>query len=416
MANDDAAMVIVGAGLAGARAAQTLREEGFAGRVVLVGDEQERPYERPPLSKEYLQGHAERDSVFVHPDHWYADHGIELRLGVPATGIEPAVHELVLGDGDRVGYARLLLATGSSPRRLHVPGANLDGVHTLRTLADCERIAAAVRTSAHIVVIGAGWVGLEVAAAARAAEVPVTVIEAASLPLLRVLGPEIAEVFARLHREHGVDLRCDTGLAEVVGRDGRVAGVRLADGTVIDTDTVVVGIGVSPNTELAEAAGLEVDGGVVVDQYHRSSDPDVYAAGDVASLWHPAHGRHLRVEHWANAQDGGPAAARAMLGAGPPDDRLPYFFTDQYDLGMEYTGYAAPDGYNEVIVRGDLATREFVAFWLSGGRVLAGMNVNVWNVTESVQRLIRSGQSVATARLADPTIRLDDVARGPVPR
>ena len=414
MANDDETMMIVGAGLAGAKAAQTLREDGFPGRVVLVGEEQERPYDRPPLSKEYLQGRAERDSVFVHPGDWYAEHGVELRLGVSATGIDRAAHEVVLDDGERLGYTKLLLATGSSPRRLPVPGADLDGVHTLRTLGDSERIAAALRASAHTVVIGAGWIGLEVTAAARTADVPVTVIESAPLPLLRVLGPELAEVFAAQHRKHGVDLRCGAGLAEIVGRDGRVAAVRLDDGTVIDTDTVVVGIGISPNTALAEAAGLEVDDGIVVDQHHRSSDPDIHAAGDVANLWHPALGRHLRVEHWANAHEGGPAAARAMLGADAPDDRLPYFFTDQYDLGMEYTGHAAPGGYDDVVVRGDLAAREFVAFWLSEGRVLAGMNVNVWDVPEPLERLIRVGGPVETARLADPAIPLDDVARGPV--
>ena len=414
MTDDDATMLIVGAGLAGARAAQTLREEGFSGRVVLVGDEPERPYDRPPLSKEYLQGRAERASVFVHPDDWYAEQGVELRLGVPATAVDRPAHEVVLGDGDRLGYGKLLLATGSTPRRLPVPGADLDGVQTLRTLADSERIGAAVRDSARTVVVGAGWIGLEVTAAARTAGVPVTVIESAPLPLLRVLGPEMAEVFARLHREHDVDLRCSTDLTEIVGREGRVAGVRLADGAVVDADTVVVGIGISPNTELAEAAGLEVDDGIVVDQHHRSSDPDVFAAGDVANLWYPALGRHLRVEHWANAQDGGPAAARAMLGADQPDDRLPYFFTDQYDLGMEYTGYAAPDGHDDVVVRGDLAAREFVAFWLSGGRVQAGMNVNVWNIAESVEGLVRSGEPVDVARLTDPAIPLDAALHGPV--
>jgi 3-phenylpropionate/trans-cinnamate dioxygenase ferredoxin reductase subunit len=394
---DDATMVIVGAGLAGAKAAETLRAEGFSGRVVLVGAEDERPYERPPLSKEYLQGRATRDSVFVHPPDWYADHGVELRTGVPVTGLDRDAHEVVLADGDRIGYTSLLLATGSSPRLLSVPGADLDGVHHLRTLADSDRIATAIRGSAGIAVIGGGWIGLEVTAAARLADVPVTVIESASLPLLRVLGPEMAQVFAELHREHGVDLRCGAELVEVLGRDGHVTGVRLADGAVIDADTVLVGIGISPNTALAEAAGLEVDDGVVVDEHH------------------PAYDRHLRVEHWANALNGGPAAARAMLGHGAAHDRLPYFFTDQYDLGMEYTGYVAQGEYDEVVVRGDPATREFVAFWLADGQVRAGMNVNVWDVTDDIAHLVRAGTRVDPARLADPAVPLAEVPTAAAP-
>ncbi|MEJ2863207.1 NAD(P)/FAD-dependent oxidoreductase [Actinomycetospora flava] len=403
---DEGTHVIVGAGLAGAKAAETLREDGFTGRVVLVGDEQERPYDRPPLSKEYLQGNADRDSVYLHPADWYAEHGVELRSGVRATALDRDAHEVVLADGDRVGYRKLLLATGSSPRRLPVAGADLDGVHYLRRLGDSDAIAAAIRSSSRIVVIGGGWIGLEVTAAARIADVAVTVIESAPLPLLRVLGPEIAEVFATLHREHGVDLRVDTDVAGIRGEGGRVTGVRLADGTEIDADAVVVGVGITPNTDLAEAAGLEVADGVVVDARHRTSDPDVHAAGDVANLWYPAFERHLRVEHWDNALNGGPAAARAMLGDDTEYDHLPYFFTDQYDLGMEYTGYVAPGEYDEVVVRGDLGSREFVAFWLAGGRVLAGMNVNIWDVTDPIARLVRLEESFDRGRHADPAVPL----------
>ncbi|MEJ2888611.1 NAD(P)/FAD-dependent oxidoreductase [Actinomycetospora aeridis] len=407
---DDGTHVIVGAGLAGAKAAETLREDGFGGRVVLVGDEQERPYDRPPLSKEYLQGGlqgtADRDSVYLHAPDWYAEHGVELRAGVPATALDRDAHEVVLADGDRLDYTKLLLATGSSPRRLPLAGADLEGVHHLRTLADSDGIAAAVRSSSRMVVIGAGWIGLEVTAAARLADVAVTVIESASLPLLRVLGPEIAEVFATLHREHGVDLRVDTQLAAILGRDGRVSGVRLADGTEIDADAVVVGVGITPNTALAEAAGLEVSDGVVVDARHRTSDPDIHAAGDVANLWFPSFGRHLRVEHWDNALNGGPEAARAMLGDETGHDRLPYFFSDQYDLGMEYTGYVAPGEYDEVVIRGEASSREFVAFWLAGGRVLAGMNVNVWDVTDPIARLVRLEETFERGRHADTAVPL----------
>lgn len=403
------AFVIAGAGLAGAKAAETLRAEGFEGPVVLLGDEHERPYERPPLSKGYLLGTSERESAYVHPPGWYAEHDVDLRLGNAVTALDPAGHEVTLADGSRLGYAKLLLATGSTPRPLPVPGANLDGVHYLRRLADSDRLKEVFRSAARIVVIGAGWIGLETTAAARAAGVAVTVLETAELPLLRVLGREAAEIFAALHTEHGVDLRCGTRITEITGSGGAADGVRLADGTRIAADAVIVGVGITPNTETAAAAGLRVDDGVVVDERLRSSDPDIYAAGDVAHAYHPVLDRHLRVEHWANALHQPHTAARAMLGQDVRYDRLPYFFTDQYDLGMEYTGYAAPDGYDRVVFRGDTAAREFLAFWLSGGRVLAGMNVNVWDVTDPIKALVASGRPVDPERLADPDVPLSDL-------
>jgi 3-phenylpropionate/trans-cinnamate dioxygenase ferredoxin reductase component len=406
------AYVIAGAGLAGAKAAQTLREEGFDGPVVLIGDEAERPYERPPLSKDYLLGKVERETIYVHPASWYADNGVELRLGVPVTGIDPAAHEVGLADGSRVGYARLLLATGSSPRRLPVPGADADGVLYLRRVADSDQIKAAIAAASRIVVIGAGWIGLEIAAAARAAGVEVTVLEAAALPLLRVLGPEVAQVFAGLHREHGVDLRFGVQVGEIAGTGGRASGVRLADGSHVAADAVVVGVGITPNSQLAEAAGLAVGNGVVVDAGLRSSHPDVYAAGDVACAYHPVLGRHIRVEHWANALNQPQAAARAMLGQDVAYDQVPYFYTDQYDLGMEYAGYVEPGEYDQVVFRGDVERREFIAFWLSGGRVLAGMNVNIWDASDTIQALVRGGGTVDPDRLADPGVPLDQVAAG----
>jgi 3-phenylpropionate/trans-cinnamate dioxygenase ferredoxin reductase subunit len=406
----DETHVIVGASVAGARAAGALREEGFDGRIVLLGAEEHPPYERPPLSKAYLAGAADRDTVFVHPAQWYDERRIDLRLAVAVTGLDRPAHEVVLGDGSRLRYTKLLLTVGSSPRRLGVPGGDLDGVHYLRTLDDSDRLRTLFGSVTRVAVIGAGWIGLEVAAAARAAGVEVTVLEAAALPLLRVLGPEIAQVFADLHREHGVDLRLGVEVAEIVEDGGRACGVRLGDGSVVEADGVVVGIGVVPTTELARRAGLEVDDGIRVDRRLRTTDPDIYAAGDVANAFHPHFGRHLRVEHWANALHGGPAAARSMLGSDHEYDRLPYFFTDQYDLGMEYTGHAGPDGYEQVVVRGDLATREFVAFWLAGGQVQAGMNVNVWDVTEDIGRLIRAREVVDPARLADPSTPLAELA------
>jgi len=402
------AYVIVGASLAGAKAAQTLREEGFGGPIMLIGQETERPYERPPLSKDYLLDKAERESIYVHPAGWYGEHDVELRLGTTVTAVDPAAHEVTLADGSRIGYAKLLLATGSSPRRLPVPGADLDGVHYLRRVADSDRIKETFAAASRVAVIGAGWIGLETTAAARAAGVEVTVLEAAELPLLRVLGREVAEVFAGLHREHGVDLRFGVQVAEITGSGGRADGVRLADGSHIPAEAVIVGVGITPNSQLAEAAGLEVRNGVVTDAGLRSSDPDIYATGDVANAYHPLLGRHIRVEHWANALNQPQTAARAMLGQDVAYDLVPYFYTDQYDLGMEYAGYVEPGGYDQVVFRGDVQRREFIAFWLAGGRVLAGMNVNVWDVNEAIQAVVRGGRAVDAARLADVDVPLEE--------
>jgi len=405
-----AAHVIVGASLAGAKAAETLREEGFDGQIVLIGEEDERPYERPSLSKDYLLGKAERETIYVHPQAWYADHGVDLRLGTLVTGVDPLAHEVTLADGSRIGYGKLLLATGSAPRRLPLSGADAEGVLYLRRVADSDRIRATLQTATRIAVIGAGWIGLETAAAARSAGVEVTVLEAAELPLLRVLGREVAKSFAGLHREHGVDLRFGVQVAEITESGGQADGVRLADGSHIPADAVVVGIGITPNSQLAEAARLEVGNGIVVDAGLRSSDPDIYAAGDVANSYHPMLGRHIRVEHWANALNQPQAAARAMLGQDVAYDRVPYFYTDQYDLGMEYAGYVEPGGYDRVVFRGDLEGREFIAFWLRGDRVLAGMNVNIWDVNEMIQAIVRGGRTVDASRLADPGVPLDEFA------
>jgi 3-phenylpropionate/trans-cinnamate dioxygenase ferredoxin reductase component len=402
------AYVIVGASLAGAKAAETLRDEGFDGPVVLIGEETERPYERPSLSKDYLLGKAERDTIYVHPPTWYAEHDVDLRLGTRVTAVDPAAHEVTLADGSRIGYAKLLLTTGSSPRRLPLSGADADGVLYLRRVADSDRIRTALQSASRVAVIGAGWIGLEVTAAARAAGVEVTVLEAAELPLLRVLGREVAEVFAGLHREHGVDLRFGVKVAEITESGGRADGVRLADGSRIPADLILVGVGIMPNGELAKAAGLEVANGIVTDARLQSSDPDIYAAGDVANAYHPLFGRHVRVEHWANALNQPQTAARAMLGQGAVYDLVPYFYTDQYDLGMEYAGHVEPGGYDQVVFRGSAEQREFVAFWLSGGRVRAGMNVNIWDVNEVIQAMVRDGRPVDADRLADVGVALEE--------
>jgi 3-phenylpropionate/trans-cinnamate dioxygenase ferredoxin reductase subunit len=409
----DTAHVIVGASLAGAKAAEALREEGFDGPLVMIGEESERPYERPPLSKDYLLGKADRETIYVHPQEWYAENDVDLRLGVEVTSIDRAAHEVSLADGRKAGYGKLLLATGSSPRRLSVPGADLDGVLYLRSAGDSDRIMAAFQDASRVAVIGAGWIGLETAAAARAAGAEVTVLEMAELPLQRVLGRQVARVFADLHLANGVDLRGGVRITEISGSGGKADGVRLADGRHVEADVVIVGVGISPNVQLAAAAGLEVDNGVWVNAQLRSSDPDIFAAGDVANAFHPLLGKHVRVEHWANALNQPQTAAKAMLGQDVAYDLVPYFYTDQYDLGMEYAGYVEPDGYDEVVFRGDVEGREFIAFWLGDhGRVLAGMNVNVWDVNDAIQALVRSGQPVDVAALSDPGAPLESLTSG----
>jgi 3-phenylpropionate/trans-cinnamate dioxygenase ferredoxin reductase subunit len=398
--------VIVGAGLAGAKAAETLRAEGFDGRLLLVGEEAERPYERPPLSKAYLRGEADRDSLYVHPEEFYAANDIELRPSTPVRSIHPAGRQLQLASGEQIGYQRLLLTTGSASRRLGLPGAELDGVHYLRTRRDADTLAAAAHAT-HVVVVGTGWIGSEAAASLRQLGREVTLIGPDTAPLARVLGPEIGRVYRDLHADHGVRLLLETRVAGFRGR-GRVEAVVTDDGRTIGCDLVLVGAGAIPRTELAEAAGLPVRDGVLVnEQLEAVGAAGVYAAGDVAAAWHPRYQTYLRVEHWANALNQGPAAARNMLGVLTPYARLPYFYSDQYDLGMEYSGLAVD--WDRVMVRGDLATREFIAFWLKDQRVIAGMSANIWDVTEPIQALIRDGWPVDPARLADPDIPLDQV-------
>jgi 3-phenylpropionate/trans-cinnamate dioxygenase ferredoxin reductase subunit len=394
--------VVVGGGLAGAKAVETLRDEGFDGPVTLIGAETERPYERPPLSKGLLLGSDEPDSVYVHAPEWYREHDVTLRTGTTVTAVDRAAKVVRLDDGGEVAYEKLLLATGATPRPLPVPGG--DRALLLRTVADSGRIAAAVGPGTRLVVVGAGWIGLEVAAAARHRGADVTVVEAAALPLRAVLGDEIANVFADLHREHDVTFHFGAEIASV-----DADAVRLADGAALPADVVIAGIGVTPNVGLAADAGLAVDNGVLVDHRLATSDPDIFAAGDIAAIDHPVLGRRIRVEHWATALNTGPVAAKAMLGRDVTYDRLPYFFTDQYDLGMEYTGWVAPGAHPELVVRGSLTSREFIAFWLVGGRVVAGMNVNIWDVADQVEALVRSGAPIDRARLADPGVALPDL-------
>ncbi|MEX2197012.1 MAG: FAD-dependent oxidoreductase [Thermoleophilaceae bacterium] len=403
---NERAFVIVGAGLAGAKAAETLRAEGFDGSVVLIGAEAQRPYERPPLSKEYLRGEAGREKLFVHDEDFYVSHSIELRSGCSATGLDPSRSELTLSGGERLRYSRLLLATGAEPRRLSVPGAGLDGIHHLRSVEESDALRERLDHGGRLVVVGGGWIGTEVAASARQRGLDVTLVDPSSVPLERVLGAEVGAVYRDIHADHGVQVLIGTAVEAFEG-SGSVERVRTGDGRALECDFVVVGIGALPRTGLAVRAGIAHADGILAGARLETSAPGVYAAGDVVRAHHPFYGERVRVEHWANALNQGAAAARAMLGGRDAYNRLPYFFSDQYDVGMEYSGYART--WDRVVFRGDPAGREFIAFWLVGDRVVAGMNVNVWDVAEPIQRLIRERVSVDDARLADPGVALEDL-------
>ncbi|WP_112245523.1 NAD(P)/FAD-dependent oxidoreductase [Kribbella monticola] len=412
--SDEQRMVIVGASLAGASAAETLRDEGWTGAIVLIGSETELPYERPPLSKDVLLGKKETESAQLHDQQWYDDNNIELRLGTTVTAIDPAAKTVTLDDDSQLSYDKLLIATGSRVRQLDVPGADLPGVHYLRTAAESQTLTDAYAAKPRVVVVGAGWIGLEAASAARERGSEVTVVEPQSTALASVMGETVGGIYADLHRQHGVDLRFGTGVDALEGSD-KVTGVRTSNGEVIPADLVIVGVGVQPNTELAEAAGIDVasreDGsGIVTGPDLQTSAPDVYAAGDVVRWDHPLLGRSIRVEHWQNAKDTGKAAAKAMLGQDVSHDLIPYFFTDQYDLGMEYVG-DVPRGLSpHVVLRGDPQSGAYLAFWLDDdNHVLAGMHVNTWGAIDGVRDLIRSGRSVDPERLADPSVELAEV-------
>jgi 3-phenylpropionate/trans-cinnamate dioxygenase ferredoxin reductase subunit len=398
--------IIAGASLAGAKAAEELRTRGFDGRVLLIGAEPERPYERPPLTKDYLRDESPREKAYVHPESFYAEQQIELLTTHAVTAINPAASTVSLGDGRELTFDRLLLSTGAEPRQIPIAGADLDGVHYLRTLADCDALRARLDAGGHVVVVGAGWIGSEFAASARQRGLEVTVIDPVPLPNERIFGPEVAGFYRDVHVQHGVELLLDEGVESFQG-NGTVERVRTAAGRVIDCDFAVVGIGVSPRDGLAGDAGIEVDNGILVDQALRTSASHVFAAGDVANAWNPFFEQRIRVEHWANALHQGPAAARAMLGDPVSDDRIPYFFSDQYDVGMEYSGYAPT--WDEVVFRGDRADGAFIAFWLRDARVVAGMNINIWDVNEHVQALIRSRRPVDVAALSDPDTPLDSL-------
>lgn len=385
-------IVIVGGGLTGAHAVEELRKQGYDDDITLVAAERHLPYDRPPLSKDFLLGQAEIDSVYLHDARWYADHNVDLHLGTPVTELDLDRSRVTVA-GASVPYDRLLLATGSTPRRLPLVDTSGLQVTYLRTVDDALTLK--TRLSGHVLILGGGWIGLEVAAAARQAGATVTLVERSPLPLLGVLGSELGRLFADLHRQHGVDLRLGTTAESIRGSE-----VVLSDGHRLVPDTVVVAIGASPVTDVAARAGLEVDNGVLVDARLRTRDPHVYAAGDVANHDHPTIGR-LRVEHWDNAIAQGQHASRVMLGSDAPYTRHPYFFTDQYDLGMEFVGTTT--GHDRLLIRGSVEERVVTAFWLRRGTVIAGMHINDWDAIEPIRRIV--GQQ-ATTQLFDPDVEL----------
>ena len=401
--------IIIGGGLAAAKSAEALRDNDFDGHITMFADEEHLPYERPPLSKEYLAGKKSLTDFTVHNSGWYRDNNVDLRLSARVTALDAADHTVGLADGTTVRYDKLLLATGSASRRPPIPGSDARGVYYLRTYEDAVALNSVLREGAALAVVGAGWIGLEVAAGARQRGADVTVVEAAKQPLLAALGETVGEVFATLHRQHGVDLRLETQVEEITRANGAASGLRTHDGATIAADAVLVAVGAKPNIELAEQAGLSMgDGGVLVDASLCTSDPDVYAVGDIAAAEHPLFGTRIRTEHWANALKQPAVAVAGMLGTPGEYAELPYFFTDQYDLGMEYVGHAP--SFERMVFRGDVAGREFVAFWLDGDdRVLAGMNVNVWDVLDDVKALIRSRAPVDVDKLRDPQSSLADL-------
>lgn len=403
-------IVIVGAGPAGGTAAKTLRAEGFDGDITVLGAEPHRPYMRPPLSKQYLRGEADRDSVFLESESWHVENRIDLRAGTKVARLDVGARTVHLADGEALRFDSLLLATGSTPRRLDVAGTELGGVHHLRVLEDSSQLHYQLKTGGKkLVIIGSGWIGLEVAASARALGNDVTVVGHSEVPLANALGAELGAYFARLHAANGVDVRGSVTVQRIVGLDGMATAVELSDGTVVDADLVLVAVGAAPNIELAQAAGIKIDNGVTVDERLATSASDVYAAGDIANAWHPAAGARIRSEHFSNALKGGAAAARIMLGQDVRYDDLPTFVSEQFDVTLQFAGYAPLMQGAQVVYRGDPASTSFQAFWLREGRAVAGVNVNVPDRDKLLQGVVRRAAPVTAEQLANPAIALEQL-------
>ena len=398
--------LIVGASLAGASAAAALRQEGFEGQIILVGQEREVPYERPPLSKEYLRGESSHEAAQVHPAGFYSEQGIDLRTGTEVVALDARDRFATLDDGAQIQYDKLLLCTGAEPRRASMPGADLAGTHYLRTTNDSDALRDCLTTGTRLAVVGGGWIGCEVAASALALGASVTLIERSDAPLGQTLGARLGEVYGKLHADRGVRVLTNASVTGLTGAD-RVEYVELTNGQAIEADAVLFGIGALPRVAIAAQAGLEVDNGILADQRLETSTPGIFACGDVANAYHLRYRRRLRTEHWANARSQGVIAARAMLGKPAVNDSVPYFFSDQYDVGMEYRGLGHPD--DEVVFRGHPDSLEFLAFWVRHDRVEAAMNVNLWDAGETIERLIASKTPINHRHLGDPDIPLDSL-------
>ena len=396
--------MIVGGGVAAAAAVQGLREQGFEGRIVLVGEEPEVPYERPPLSKEYLRGEQARDELPVHPEAWYREHDVELRLGVRVTALDPGGPAVTLEGGERLDAEGVLLVTGGRARRM--PGDPSDRVLYLRQVGDADRIREVIR-SGRLVVVGAGFIGAEVAASARVGGAEVTVLEKGQVPLNRAIGEEMGRIYAGIHHDHGVELRTEDGVASVEETaDGVV--VRTEQGAVIEAGAVLVGIGIEPNVELAADAGLEVDNGVAVDERCVTSAPGVFAAGDIANHLHPTFGRRIRVEHFDNALKMGTHVAGSMMGDRTPFTDPHWFWSDQYDVNLQYAGFAYE--WDDVVVRGSMEELDGVAFYLLQGVLLGALGLNRGRDVRRAMKLI--GSRPDPARLADEETDLRSLAVG----
>ncbi len=399
--------VVVGAGLAGGRAVETLRQEGFDGRVILIGSEPERPYERPPLSKDVLRNERPVEKIFLRPPEYYVEQQIELRTGQMVRALEPRTREVILATGERLHYDKLLIATGAAVRRLNAPGVDLPGVHYLRTLADSQQLGQALTQAQRVVVVGAGFIGAEVAASARTLGAEVTVLEVLPVPLQRALGDTVGQIYAEIHREHGVDLRLGEGITEFRGH-GRIEEVVTTSGQRIPCDLAVVGIGVQPDVSWLEGSEVAMSNGILVNEVCATNLPGVYAAGDVANWWHPTLGERLRVEHYENAQNQGVAAAKSMLGKGESYAPVLFFWSDQYDLTLQYVGHAT--GQDRVVFRGDVAGRRFMAFYLRDGQLRAALGVNRPRDVSAARRLLRTPVTVSPTDLADEQVDLRKLA------
>ena len=403
-------VALIGGGLGAARAATTLRKDGFDGRIVLLTEEPEVPYERPPLSKDYLRGTKDRAAIRVkESDAWAAD-DIEVRTGARVTELNLRAREVVVEGGSRIPFWRAVLATGSVAKPLPVPGGNLPGVFTLRTVDEADALRSAALGAGHVAVVGGGWIGAEVSASLRQLGVDVTMVMSGALPLERVLGPQIGVVYRDLHLGHGVQLLPNARVEGVLGK-ARAEGLRLADGRTVEASVIVAGVGATPRDELARAAGLTVGDGVEVDEFLRSSDADVFAVGDIAAAWNPLLGERIRVEHWDTARRQGIAVARSLLERGVPYARAPYFYSDQFDLSIEYVGH--PSRWDRLVFRGAPESGSFCAFWLDAGRVVAGLNARVADVSPTIAKLVEGRATPDLARLADPAVPLGDLLPPP---